>query len=302
VESVGEGVTSVAPGDHVIPLYIPECRECRYCLSSKTNLCEKNGVTQGSGKMPDGTSRFSCKGKTILHYMGCSTFSQYTVVSEISVAKINPTAPLNKVCLLGCGITTGYGAVLNTAKIEKGSTVAVFGLGGVGFGAILGAVEGGASRIFAVDINPSKFETARVMGATECLNPNDFKKSIAEVLVEKTNGGVDYSFEATGNVKAMRLALESTHKGWGVSVIIGVAMAEITTRPFYLVTGRSWTGTAFGGVKGRTQLPQYVENYLAGRLKVDEFISFTMPLKDINEAFRLLHDGKSIRSVIHLFE
>jgi len=304
VESVGEGVTSVAPGDHVIPLYIPECRECKFCLSKKTNLCQKIRITQGRGVMPDETSRFTCKGQTILHYMGCSTFSQYTVVCEISIAKINPAAPLNKVCLLGCGITTGYGAALNTAKVEKGSTVAVFGLGGVGLGVLQGAVEAGASRIIGVDTNPAKFEKALAMGATECLNPKDFEKSIADVIAEKTDGGVDYSFEAIGNVKTMRLALESTHKGWGVSVIIGVAAAgeEISARPFLLVTGRSWKGTAFGGVKGRSQLPQYVENYLEGRLKVDEFVSFTLPLKEINHAFELLHEGKSIRSVIQLHE
>jgi len=304
VESVGEGVTSVAPGDHVIPLYIPECRECKFCLSGKTNLCGKIRVTQGQGLMPDGTSRFTCKGQKIFHYMGCSTFSQYTVVCEISIAKINPVAPLEKVCLLGCGITTGYGAVLNTAKVEKGATVAVFGLGGVGLGAIQGAVEAGASRIIGVDLNAAKFEKALQMGATEVLNPADYQKSIAEVIVEKTDGGVDYSFEAIGNVKTMRLALECTHKGWGQSVIIGVAASgtEIAARPFLLVTGRVWKGTAFGGVKGRSQLAQYVENYLQGRLKVDEFVSFTLPLDQINHAFDLLHEGKSIRSVILLQE
>jgi len=301
VESVGEGVTSVVPGDHVIPLYIPECRDCKFCKSGKTNLCSKIRVTQGKGLMPDGTSRFTCKGQTLLHYMGCSTFSQYTVLPEISVAKINPKAPLNKVCLLGCGITTGYGAVLNTAKAEQGCNIAFFGLGGVGLGVIQGAVAAGASRIFGIDTNPAKFPKALEMGATECLNPKDFTdKTIAEVLVEKTDGGVDYSFEAIGNVNTMKLALESTHKGWGTSVIIGVAAAgqEIHARPFLLVTGRVWKGTAFGGVKGRTQLPAMVEKYLEGKLKVDEFVSFTLPLAEINEAFHLLHEGKSIRTVI----
>jgi len=288
----------------VIPLYIPECRECKFCKSGKTNLCQKIRLTQGKGLMPDGTSRFTCKGQTLLHYMGTSTFSQYTVLPEISVAKINPSAPLEKVCLLGCGITTGYGAVVNTAKAEKGSNIAVFGLGGVGLGVIQGAVAAGCSRIIGVDINPAKFEKALQMGATECLNPKDYEKSIADVIVEKTDGGVDYSFEAIGNVRTMKLALECCHKGWGQSIIIGVAGAgeEISARPFLLVTGRSWRGTAFGGTRGRTDLPGMVESYLAGKLKVDEFISFTFPLKDINQAFTLMHEGKSIRSVIHLFE
>jgi len=302
VESIGEGVTSVAPGDHVIPLYIPECRECKFCKSGKTNLCQKIRMTQGKGLMPDGTSRFTCKGQTILHYMGCSTFSQYTVLPEISIAKINPTAPLEKVCLLGCGITTGYGAVVNTAKAEPGSTVAVFGLGGVGLGAIQGAVAAKCSKIIGIDTNSEKFEKAIKMGATECLNPNDFKQPIADVIIEKTEGGVDYSFEAIGNVKVMKSALECCHKGWGQSIIIGVAGAgeEISARPFLLVTGRVWKGTAFGGTRGRTDLPGMVEKYLAGSLKVDEFISFTLPLDKINEAFTLMHEGKSIRSVIEM--
>eukprot|EP01100_Stratorugosa_tubuloviscum_P011724 TRINITY_DN530_c1_g2_i1.p1 TRINITY_DN530_c1_g2~~TRINITY_DN530_c1_g2_i1.p1 ORF type:complete len:381 (+),score=216.04 TRINITY_DN530_c1_g2_i1:165-1307(+) len=302
VESIGEGVTTVQPGDHVIPLYIPECRECKFCTSGKTNLCQKIRITQGQGFMPDGTSRFTCKGQQIYHYMGTSTFSEYTVVAEISIAKINTQAPLEKVCLLGCGITTGYGAVLNTAKVQPNSTVAVFGLGGVGLGAVQGAVEAGASRIIGVDINTGKFDLALKMGCTECINPKDYQKPIQEVIVELTDGGVDYSFEAIGNVNTMRAALECCHKGWGESVIIGVAAAgeTIQTRPFQLVTGRVWKGTAFGGVKGRSQLPGYVDKYLQGKLKVDEYITFNMPLEEINRAFDLMHEGKSIRSVIIL--
>jgi len=302
VESVGEGVTTVAPGDHVIPLYIPECRECKFCLSGKTNLCQKVRITQGQGVMPDGTSRFTCKGQVIYHYMGCSTFSEYAVLPEISIAKINPAAPLEKVCLLGCGITTGYGAVLNTAKVEKGATVAVFGLGGVGLGVIQGAVEAGASRIIGIDLNPGKFDLAKKMGATDVINPSEHEKSIQDVIVELTDGGVDYSFECIGNVNVMRSALECCHKGWGVSTIIGVAGAGevIQTRPFQLVTGRVWKGSAFGGTKGRSQLPGIVEKYLEGKLKVDEFITFTYPLEQINEAFHVLHEGKSIRSVVNL--
>jgi S-(hydroxymethyl)glutathione dehydrogenase/alcohol dehydrogenase len=300
VESVGEGVTSVQPGDHVIPLYIPECRECKFCTSGKTNLCGKIRVTQGKGLMPDGTSRFTCKGQTIFHYMGTSTFSEYTVMPEIAVAKISKTAPLEKVCLLGCGITTGYGAALNTAKVEPGSTVAVFGLGGVGVSVIQGAKAAGAKRIIGVDINESKYDFAQKMGATECINPKNYDKPIQEVLVELTDGGVDYSFEAIGNPMTMRAALESCHKGWGVSTIIGVAEAgkTIETRPFQLVTGRVWKGTAFGGVKGRSELPGIVDKYLAGELKVDEYVTFTFPLEEINEAFHVMHEGKSIRSVV----
>eukprot|EP01098_Paradermamoeba_levis_P006688 TRINITY_DN2778_c0_g1_i1.p1 TRINITY_DN2778_c0_g1~~TRINITY_DN2778_c0_g1_i1.p1 ORF type:complete len:380 (+),score=128.99 TRINITY_DN2778_c0_g1_i1:130-1269(+) len=301
VESVGAGVTSVAPGDHVIPLYVPECRECKFCKSGKTNLCQKIRITQGKGLMPDGTSRFTCKGKTLFHYMGCSTFSEYTVVAEISVAKINPAAPLDKVCLLGCGITTGYGSVLNVAKVEAGSTVAVFGLGGVGLSAIMGAKEAGASRIIGVDINPAKFEIAKKFGATECVNPKDHDgKPIQQVLVDMTDGGVDYSFECIGNVHVMRAALEACHKGWGVSVIIGVAGAgeEISTRPFQLVTGRVWKGAAFGGCKGRSQLPGIVDKYLEKKLNVDDFVTFVYPLEEINKSFEVMHEGKSIRSVI----
>ena len=301
VEEVGPGVTSVKPGDHVIPLYTPECGQCSYCTSGKTNLCQAIRVTQGQGLMPDGGSRFSLNGKPIFHYMGTSTFSEYTVMPEISVAKINPAAPLDKVCLLGCGITTGIGAVLNTAKVEPGSSVAVFGLGGIGLSVIQGAVMAGAERILAVDINPAKFEMAGMLGATECVNPNDYDLPVAEAIVELTNGGVDYSFECIGNTDLMRAALECCHKGWGESVIIGVAGAgqEISTRPFQLVTGRVWRGTAFGGVKGRSQLPGYVDQYLDGAIKVDEMVTHNLPLEDINDAFELMHEGKSIRSVIH---
>jgi S-(hydroxymethyl)glutathione dehydrogenase/alcohol dehydrogenase len=301
VEEIGAGVTSVKPGDHVIPLYTPECRKCEFCTSGKTNLCQAIRATQGKGLMPDGTSRFSKGGKRIFHYMGTSTFSEYTVLPEIAVAKISDKAPLEKVCLLGCGITTGIGAVLNTAKVEPGATVAVFGLGGVGLSAIQGATMAKAGRIIAIDINPDKFELAKQMGATDTVNPKDHSAPIQEVIVEMTQGGVDYSFECVGNVKLMRAALECCHKGWGESVIVGVAGAgqEISTRPFQLVTGRVWRGTAFGGCKGRSQLPGMVEQYMNGEIKVDEFITHTMPLEQINKAFDLMHEGKSIRSVVH---
>ena len=301
VEEIGPGVSSVSVGDQVIPLYTPECGKCKFCTSGKTNLCQAIRATQGQGLMPDGTSRFSSGGKQVFHYMGTSTFSEYTVLPEIAVAKISPKAPLEKVCLLGCGITTGIGAVLNTAKVEKGSVIAIFGLGGVGLGAIQGAVMAGAERIVAIDVNPDKEEFARSLGATDFVNPKDHDGSIQEVVVELTDGGVDYSFECVGNVELMRSALECCHKGWGESVIIGVAGAgqEINTRPFQLVTGRVWRGSAFGGVKGRSQLPGYVDQYLSGELKVDEFITYTMPLEEINNAFDLMHEGKSIRSVIH---
>lgn len=300
VEEVGTGVTSVKPDDHVIPLYTPECGQCKFCRSGKTNLCQAIRVTQGKGLMPDGTSRFSVKGKTVYHYMGTSTFSQYTVLPEIAVVKINKAAPLDKVCLLGCGITTGIGAVLNTAKVEPGSTVAVFGLGGIGLSVIQGAVLAKAARILAIDINPEKFEMANFLGATDMINPNDYDRPIGQVIIELTDGGVDYSFECIGNVNVMRSALECCHKGWGESIIIGVAGAgeEIRTRPFQLVTGRVWRGTAFGGVKGRSQLAGYVERYLHGEIKVDEMITHTMPLEEINRAFDLMHEGKSIRSVV----
>jgi len=300
VEEVGAGVTSVKPGDHVIPLYTPECGQCKFCLSGKTNLCQAIRATQGKGLMPDGTSRFSKNGKPILHYMGCSTFSEYTVLPEIALARINPAAPLDKVCLLGCGITTGIGAVLNTAKVTPGSSVAVFGLGGIGMSVIQGAVMAKAGRIVAVDMNPEKFEMARALGATDFVNPKDHDRPIQDVIVDLTDGGVDYSFECIGNVHVMRSALECCHKGWGESIIIGVAGAgqEISTRPFQLVTGRVWRGSAFGGVKGRSQLPGYVDRYLDGELKIDEFVSAVLPLERINEAFDLMHDGKVIRSVI----
>ncbi len=301
VEEVGAGVSELKPGDHVIPLYTPECGECNFCTSGKTNLCQAIRVTQGQGLMPDNTSRFSKDGKQIFHYMGTSTFSEYTVLPQISVAKISTEAPLEKVCLLGCGITTGIGAVLNTAKVEPGATVAVFGLGGVGLSAIQGATMAKASRIIAIDINPDKFELATQMGATDTVNPGDYSDPIQEVIVELTGGGVDYSFECVGNVELMRAALECCHKGWGESVIVGVAGAgqEISTRPFQLVTGRVWRGTAFGGCKGKSQLPGMVDQYMNGDIKVDEFITHTMGLEDINKAFDLMHEGKSIRSVIH---
>ena len=301
VEQIGEGVTSVAVGDHVIPLYTPECGECKFCLSGKTNLCQKIRETQGRGLMPDGTTRFYKDGQPIFHYMGCSTFSEYTVLPEISLAKVNPSAPLEEVCLLGCGVTTGMGAVMNTAKVKEGDTVAIFGLGGIGLSAVIGAVMAKASRIIAIDINESKFELAKKLGATDCINPKLFDKPIQDIIVELTDGGVDFSFECIGNVNTMRSALECCHKGWGESVIIGVAGAgqEISTRPFQLVTGRVWRGTAFGGVRGRSELPDYVERYLAGEFKLSDFITHTMPLEDINEAFELMHEGKSIRSVIH---
>jgi len=301
VESIGAGVTSLAIGDHVIPLYTPECGECKFCLSGKTNLCQKIRETQGKGLMPDGTTRFSINGEPIYHYMGCSTFSEYTVLPEIALAKVNPAAPLEEVCLLGCGVTTGMGAVMNTAKVQAGDTVAIFGLGGIGLSAVIGAKMAKASRIIAIDINESKFKLAKQLGATDCINPKDYDKPIQEVIVELTDGGVDFSFECIGNVNVMRSALECCHKGWGESVIIGVAGAgqEISTRPFQLVTGRVWRGTAFGGVKGRSELPSYVERYLAGEFKLSDFITHTMDLDSINDAFDLMHEGKSIRSVIH---
>ncbi len=301
VEAVGEGVTSLEVGDHVIPLYTAECRTCKYCTSGKTNLCQSVRETQGKGLMPDGTTRFSYKGEPIYHYMGTSTFSEYTVVAEVSLAKVPKDAPLEKICLLGCGVTTGIGAVLNTAKVEEGATVAIFGLGGIGLAAIIGAKMAKASRIIAIDINPDKFAIARELGATDCVNPKDHDQPIQDVIIAMTDGGVDYSFECVGNVQLMRAALECSHKGWGESVIIGVAGAgqEISTRPFQLVTGRVWRGSACGGVKGRTELPGYVDKSQSGEIPLDTFITHTMGLDDINSAFDLMHEGKSIRSVIH---
>jgi S-(hydroxymethyl)glutathione dehydrogenase/alcohol dehydrogenase len=299
VEEVGPGVTSLAPGDHVIPLYIPECRQCEFCLSRKTNLCGAILATQGKGVMPDGTSRLAHQGRTLHHYMGTSTFAEYTVVPEIALAKIRRDAPLDKVCLLGCGVTTGIGAVLNTAKVEPGASVAVFGLGGIGLSVIQGAVMAGAERIVGVDVNPTKFVLARQLGMTDALNPTDVP-DVAAALVELTKGGVDHAFECVGNVDLMGVALASCHKGWGQCVIIGVAGAgeEIHARPFLLVTGRSWRGTAFGGTRGRTQLPGYVDWYMKGRVKLDEMVTATMPLERINEAFDLMHRGEAIRSVV----
>ena len=300
VVEVGEGVTSVKPGDHVIPLYTAECGECLFCKSGKTNLCVAVRATQGKGVMPDGTTRFSYQGQPVYHYMGCSTFSEYTVVAEVSLAKINPDANPEQVCLLGCGVTTGLGAVKNTAKVQPGDTVAVFGLGGIGLAVVHGAQMAGASRIIAVDTNPEKFALAKTFGATDCVNPKDFDKPVQQVIVEMSGWGVDHSFECIGNTQVMRAALECAHRGWGQSVIIGVAGAgqEISTRPFQLVTGRKWLGTAFGGVKGRSELPGMVEDAMAGKIQLAPFVTHTLPLTGINEAFDLMHAGKSIRAVL----
>jgi S-(hydroxymethyl)glutathione dehydrogenase/alcohol dehydrogenase len=299
IEEVGAGVTSLAPGDHVIPLYTPECRQCKFCLSGKTNLCGAIRETQGRGLMPDGTSRISYQGKPVHHYMGTSTFSEYTVVPEIALAKVNSAAPLDKICLLGCGVTTGIGAVLHTAKVAAGDSVAIFGLGGIGLAVVQGAVMAGAERIICVDMNPKKFELAQQFGATDCINPTSVD-DVEAAIIDMTDGGVDHSFECVGNVELMGTALRCTHKGWGQSIIIGVAGAgkEIHARPFLLVTGRSWRGTAFGGTKGRTQLPNFVDRYMAGRIKLDEMVSAEMPLDEINRAFELMHEGEVIRSVI----
>lgn len=301
VESVGAGVTSVKPGDHVILCYTPECKKCKFCLSGKTNLCQAIRITQGRGQMPDGTTRFTCKGKPLFHFMGCSSFSAYTVLPEIAVAKIRQDAPLDRVCLLGCGVTTGYGAAVRSAAVTPGSNVAVFGLGCVGLAAIDGSRAAGAARIIAVDVNPAKFAKAKEFGATECINPKDYDKPIQEVLVGLTDGGLDYTFECIGNVEVMRSALEACHKGWGVSCIIGVAPggAVIQTRPFQLVTGRRWIGTAFGGIKSRSELPGLVDRYMDQKFKVDEYITHNFPLDKINEAFHVLHAGEAIRSIIH---
>ncbi len=300
VVEVGEGVKSVKPGDHVIPLYIPECRQCPYCLSFKTNLCQAIRVTQGKGLMPNGTSRFSLDGKQLYHYMGTSTFANYTVLPEISVAKIRQDAPFDKVCLIGCGVTTGLGAVVNTAKVEPGANVVVFGLGGIGLNVIQGAKMVGASNIVGVDINPDKKALAEQYGMTHFVNPKEIDGDLVAYLVELTGGGADYSFECIGNVQLMRQALECCHKGWGVCTIIGVAGAgeEISTRPFQLVTGRVWKGTAFGGARGRTDVPKIVDWYIEGKIDIDSLVTHTMGIDQINDAFDLMHQGKSIRSVI----
>jgi S-(hydroxymethyl)glutathione dehydrogenase/alcohol dehydrogenase len=300
VVEVGKGVTSVKPGDHIIPLYTPECRQCEYCLNPKTNLCQAIRGTQGAGVMPDGTSRFSYRGKPVLHYMGCSTFANFTVLPEIAVAKIRSDAPFDKVCYIGCGVTTGIGAVINTAKVEPGARVVVFGLGGIGLNVIQGARMVGASQIVGVDINPTRRALAQKLGMTDFVNPHEIAGDLVSRLVELTGGGADYSFECIGNVKTMRQALECCHKGWGVSVIIGVAGAgqEISTRPFQLVTGRVWKGTAFGGARGRTDVPRIVDWYMQGKINIDDLITHTMPLEKINDGFALMHEGKSIRSVV----
>lgn len=301
VMEVGEGVTSVQPGDHVIPLYTPECRECDYCLNPKTNLCQAIRVTQGQGLMPDGTSRFSTLGgEPILHYMGCSTFSNHTVLPEIAVAKVRKDAPFDKICYIGCGVTTGLGAVMNTAKVEIGSRCVVFGLGGIGLNVIQGLRLAGADQIVGVDINPGRKDMAERFGMTDFVDSNDVEDDLVAHLVELTGGGADYSFDATGNVDVMRTALECAHKGWGESVIIGVAPAgaEIRTRPFQLVTGRVWRGSAFGGARGRTEVPRIVDWYMDGKIEIDPMITHTLSLDDINDGFDLMHEGKSIRSVV----
>ena len=301
VVEIGSGVKDLKVGDHVIPLYTPECRQCEYCLNPKTNLCQAIRETQGQGLMPDGTSRFSMlDGTPILHYMGCSTFSNYTVLPEIALAKINPDAPFEKVCYIGCGVTTGLGAVMNTAKVEIGSRAIVFGLGGIGLNVIQGLKLAGADQIVGVDLNPGKQAMAEKFGMTDFVNPSDVNDDLVAHLVNVTNGGADYTFDATGNVNVMRIALESAHKGWGESIIIGVAPAgaEISTRPFQLVTGRVWKGTAFGGARGRTDVPKIVDWYMEGKIQIDPMITHSFTLDDINKGFDLMHEGKSIRSVV----
>ncbi|XP_036323199.1 alcohol dehydrogenase class-3 [Rhagoletis pomonella] len=304
VESVGDGVNAFKPGDHVIPLYIPQCKECKFCRSNKTNLCQKVRTTQGQGVMPDGTSRFTCKGHKVFHFMGTSTFAQYTVVADISLCKIDEKAPLEKVGLLGCGIPTGYGAAINTAKVESGSTCGIWGLGAVGLATAMGCRKAGASKIYGIDINPDKFEIGKKFGITDFINPKEVadKGPIQNYIIDLLDGGFDYTFECIGNVNTMRAALEATHKGWGTSVIIGVAAAgqEISTRPFQLVVGRTWKGTAFGGWKSVSDVPKLVEEYLRNELMVDEFITHTMGMEKINEAFDLMHAGKSIRAIVKL--
>ena len=301
VVEIGSGVKDLKVGDHVIPLYTPECRQCEYCLNPKTNLCQAIRETQGQGLMPDGTSRFSMlDGTPILHYMGCSTFSNYTVLPEIALAKINPDAPFEKVCYIGCGVTTGLGAVMNTAKVEIGSRAIVFGLGGIGLNVIQGLKLAGADQIVGVDLNPGKQSMAEKFGMTDFVNPSDVNDDLVAHLVNVTNGGADYTFDATGNVNVMRTALESAHKGWGESIIIGVAPAgaEISTRPFQLVTGRVWKGTAFGGARGRTDVPKIVDWYMEGKIQIDPMITHSFSLDDINKGFDLMHAGKSIRAVV----
>ncbi len=300
VVDVGAGVTGLAPGDHVIPLYTPECRQCEYCLSAKTNLCQAIRVTQGQGVMPDGTSRFSLGGEKVFHYMGTSTFSNFTVVPEIALAKIRPDAPFDKVCYIGCGVTTGLGAVMNTAKVEPGANCVVFGLGGIGLNVIQGLRLVGADMIVGVDTNPAKRALAEKFGMTHFVDPGEVEGDLVAHLVDLTRGGADYSFECIGNVDVMRTALECAHKGWGESIIIGVAGAgqEIRTRPFQLVTGRVWRGTAFGGARGRTDVPRIVDWYMDGKIDIDDLITHTMPLAEINRGFDLMHAGESIRSVV----
>lgn len=300
VVETGPGVSSLKPGDHVIPLYTPECRQCEYCLSQKTNLCQAIRATQGKGMMPDGTSRFSLAGKPVFHYMGTSTFANYTVLPEIAVAKIREDAPFDKVCYIGCGVTTGIGAVINTAKVHPGANVIVFGLGGIGLNVIQGARMVGANMIIGVDINPERKKLAEKFGMTHFVNPHEVKEDLVPYLVNLSKGGADFSFECVGNVKLMRQALECCHKGWGVCTIIGVAGAgqEISTRPFQLVTGRVWKGSAFGGARGRTDVPKIVDWYMDGKINIDDLITHVMPLAKINDAFDLMHAGKSIRSVV----
>jgi S-(hydroxymethyl)glutathione dehydrogenase/alcohol dehydrogenase len=301
VREVGAGVASVKPGDHVIPLYTPECRQCKTCLSRRSNLCTAIRATQGKGVMPDGTSRFSCEAGPVMHYMGCSTFANFTVLPEIAVAKVRDDAPFEKICYIGCGVTTGIGAVINTAKVWPGANVAVFGLGGIGLNVIQGARMVGADRIIGVDINPARQEMARKFGMTNFVNPKEIgEDKVVQAIMDLTGGGADFSFECVGNVKLMRQALECTHRGWGESVIIGVAGAgqEIATRPFQLVTGRSWRGTAFGGARGRTDVPKIVEWYMEGKIDIDSLITHVMPLSEINHGFELMERGESIRSVV----
>ena len=301
VREVGPGVTSVKPGDHVIPLYTPECRQCKSCLSRRTNLCTAIRSTQGQGLMPDGTSRFSFKGQPLFHYMGCSTFSNFTVMPEIAVAKVRADAPFDKICYIGCGVTTGIGAVIWTGKVWPGANVVVFGLGGIGLNVIQGARMVGADRIIGVDLNPAKAEIARKFGMTHFVNPDDVgRDKVVQAIVDLTGGGADFSFECIGNVHTMRQALECCHRGWGESIIIGVAASgqEISTRPFQLVTGRVWKGTAFGGARGRTDVPKIVDWYMQGKINIDDLITHTLPLEKINDAFELMHEGESIRSVV----